>query len=282
MGIDSKQAKLRKIVLDLLREHEQAGEDALPTSGRFLFYELVQRGVLDKHKPKGESGRRSDQPLHDALTQLRQSGAVPWEWIDDETRSLDDYTGWPTIDRWATTSVKHVRLDPWQGRAPLILTESRSVAGALRKLAIRYCTKIAPTNGQVGGFLHTDVAPQLSPGDRVLYIGDFDWQGGQIEANTRRVLEQLVGELDWERIALTEQQLDQYDLRRLQIMKADRRYKPVRYHPAVETEALSQQVLVGIVRAQLDAELPEPLEHVLEREQEQRDRLARLLRRRRA
>lgn len=216
--------------------------------------------------------------MHDALTYLRQTGAVPWDWITDETRSLDDYTGWPSINTWATTSVKHVRLDPWQGRPPVILTESRSVAGALRNLAIRYCVKLAPTNGQVGGFLHTDVAPQLSPDDRVLYIGDFDWQGHQIEANTRRVLERLIGgELDWERIALTAQQLDQYDLRRLQIEKPDRRYKPVRYHPAVETEALSQQVLVGIVRAQLDAELPEPLDRVLEREEQQRERLARVL-----
>jgi len=278
MSTDTKQGKLRKIVLDLLHEHEQAGEDALPTNARFLFYELVQRGVLEKHKPKGATGRRSDQDLHEALTYLRQTGAVPWDWIIDETRSLDDYTGWPSIDAWAATSVNHIRLDPWGGRAPLALTESRSAAGALRNLAIRYCTKLAATNGQVGGFLHTDVAPQLVPGDRVLYIGDFDWQGHQIESNTRRVLERLIGgELDWERIALTAHQLDQYDLRRLQIEKPDRRYKPVRYHPAVETEALKQQVLVRIVRAQLDAELPEPLETVLEREKQQRDRLARLL-----
>lgn len=53
MSTDSKQATLRKIVLDLLHEHERAGEDALPTSGRFLFYELVQRAILEKHKPKG-------------------------------------------------------------------------------------------------------------------------------------------------------------------------------------------------------------------------------------
>ena len=114
----------------------------------------------------------------------------------------------------------------------------------------------------------------------MLYIGDWDWQGHQIENNARRVLERLVGgDLDWQRIALTEEQVDdpQYDLRRLQITKADRRYKPVRYHPAVETEALKQQVIVQIVRDILDAELPEPLETVLERERRQREELERLL-----
>jgi len=274
----SKIGKLRSLVLSLLHEHESAGDDGLPTSARFLYYELVQRGHLEKHKPKGAKGRRSDQDLHDALTDLRESGQVPWDWIEDETRSLDDHTGWPSLATWATTMVEHTRLDPWRSRAPLILTESRSVAGALRKLADEYAVKIAPTNGHVGGFLHTDVAPQLSPGDRVFYIGDFDWQGNQIEANTRRVLERLIGgELDWQRIALTEEQVEQYNLAPVQIMKPDRRYRPVRYHPAIETEALKQHVIVAIVRDQLDNELPEPLPRV--REARQRRQMASLLRR---
>ena len=63
-------------------------------------------------------------------------------------------------------------------------------------------------------------------------------------------------------------------------MKPDRRYRPVRYHPAIETEALQQQVIVQIVRDALDAELPEPLDRVLERERRQRRQIERLLTRR--
>jgi hypothetical protein len=55
---DSKGGRLQRIVLELLREHEQAG--AIPTSARFLFYELVQRGVLSKEKT---GAQRPDQPL---------------------------------------------------------------------------------------------------------------------------------------------------------------------------------------------------------------------------
>jgi hypothetical protein len=275
---DSARGKLQRICLELLREHEAQGEDGLPTNNRFLAYELIQRGVLKKTNDDG--ARRGDQNLHEALTHLRQAGIVPWKWINDETRSLSDYTGYRSIMEWATTSVEYVRIDPWAGRAPMVLTESRSLSGVLHKLADRYAVKLAATNGQVGGFLHTDIAPQLEPGDRVFYAGDWDWQGHQIEANTRAVLERLIGgELDWTRIALTEQQVDQYGLRRLMIRKADRRYKPVRYHDAIETEALKQPVIVGIVRDALDAELPEPLEAVLEREARQRTAMRRLLRR---
>ena len=94
-------------------------------------YELVQRGVLKKHGDQ-QGARRPDQILHEALTDLREAELVPWGWIIDETGSLEDYTGWSSLKVWATTTVQYARLDPWRGRAPLILTESRSLAGVLR------------------------------------------------------------------------------------------------------------------------------------------------------
>jgi hypothetical protein len=62
-----------------------------------------------------------------------------------------------------------IRIDPWDGEVPLILTESRSLAGVLRDLCSEYSVQIAPTNGQCGGFLHTTIAPIFSLADRVLY-----------------------------------------------------------------------------------------------------------------
>ena len=94
--------KLQRVLLKLLREHERDG--ALPTNGRFLFYELIGLKVVSKQKKS--KGRRSDQNMHDALTHLREKGIVPWSWIADETRSLADYTGWRTIADWATTMVE--------------------------------------------------------------------------------------------------------------------------------------------------------------------------------
>jgi hypothetical protein len=56
---------------------------------------------------------------------------------------------------------------------------------------------ITSTNGQVGGFLRTEVAPMLRPYQRVLYL----------------VLQRLVaGPLHWTRLAITEDQVEQRDL----------------------------------------------------------------------
>jgi hypothetical protein len=146
----------------------------------------------------------------------------------------------------------------------------------LRAQCHHYRCRIASTNGQVGGFLHTRVAPVLRERDRIGYLGDYDLAGGDIEANTRRVLEHLVGDLDWQRLALTREQVEAHNLPR--IIKTDKRFKNGGgVHEAVETEALSQTLIVNIVRDWLNELLPQPLDAVLVRERRQRARLRRLI-----
>ena len=52
-----------------------------------------------------------------------------------------------------------------------------------------------PTARRPGSF-DNEVTPSLSPGTRVLYLGDYDLAGGDIEDNTRRVLERYHPHLD--------------------------------------------------------------------------------------
>ena len=64
--------RLQRELLARLDVHER--DEMLPTSARFLFYELVQAGVV----PKTATGaRRADQNTIDALTHLREHGLVP-------------------------------------------------------------------------------------------------------------------------------------------------------------------------------------------------------------
>jgi len=170
----SKAALLREALLTLLAEHKR--DDMLPTNGRFLYYELIARGIVSKERT---GARRPDQDAGDALTALRESGEIPWDWIVDETRSLEDYSGSPSIKGALLSYLPYARLDLWRGEIMLELTESRSLAGVLRELASRYRVRIASTNGQCGGFLHTKIAPLLHSGDKVLYLGDYDLAGNQ-------------------------------------------------------------------------------------------------------
>jgi hypothetical protein len=269
----SKIGALRDLLFALLQEHER--DSTIPTNARFLFYELVQRGELSKER-KGV--RRPDQDLHDALTDLREQARIPWHWIVDETRSLDSYTGHATVKQGVLHALRWIALDPWAAsRAPLVLTESRSLAGVLRSVAGDYRVRIAATNGQCGGFLRTGIAPELRPDDRVIYLGDLDLSGSQDRGQypARSFEREITGALRWERLALMPEQVREHDLP--VIVKHDHRYKDGRAHEAVETEAISQRVLVEILRAHLDELLPEPLAGVCDRERRQRTAVSRRL-----
>jgi hypothetical protein len=270
---------LRQHLLRLYKAH--LADDMIPTSNRFLFYELVQEGIVPKHasgvlKPGAKGQRRADQNTIDALTSLRERGEIPWQAIVDETRRLDDFTGFKTITAGVDAFMNAIRLDPWKGNPPLILTESRSLAGVLRELLRDYAARIASTNGQVAGFLHRVVGPALEDGARVGYLGDYDLAGGDIEENTRRVLERYA-KLDWVRLALTEKQVANPDYKLIPLTKHDERFNDGGAHQAVETEALSQRVIVQIVRDWLDALLPQPLDRMLAKEERERRRLRKLL-----
>jgi hypothetical protein len=138
-----------------------------------------------------------------------------------------------------------------------------------RSIGDEYLVTVAPCGGQCLGFLVNDVAPYLeNPETRVLYVGDLDLAGGDIEGNTRRVLEQHTGQLfdkdTWERVLLPEAQAE--DLRRRgvePVRKKDKRFKGGRPHDAYEAEAIGQRAVIDIVRERLDALLPEPLDRVL-------------------
>src|SRR5262245_23269138 len=103
----SKIGRLRTALMYLIDEHRRDG--ALPTSVRFLFYELVTRSVISK------AGDRPDKIVSEALTDLRERGLVPWEDIVDETRSVEDFRGSVTVAQDLLGFLDVARIDPWHG-----------------------------------------------------------------------------------------------------------------------------------------------------------------------
>jgi hypothetical protein len=259
----------------LLRQHER--ESTIPTNGRFLFYELEQRGVIPKAYLAAGGSRRARQPgqdISEATMRLRELGLVPWWWLVDETRKLTTWRYAASAYNYVADSVSRARIDCWRDEPPpLILCESRATAGVLERIAGDYLCPITATGGQSGGFIVTDIVPVLQDNERkVLYLGDCEERGpgDQIEANTRRYIEKHAGRTftpdAWIKVALTPEQVD-------------RRYRPPRPYKAVECEAVGQAVLERMLCKVLDGLLPEALERVQLREQRQRAKVRAALRR---
>jgi hypothetical protein len=286
-ALETKAGRLQRACLDLLRHHESDG--AIPTNGRFVFYELEQIGKTPKHyldEHGRERARTPAQDISDALMVLRRIGLVPWDWLTDETRELTEWEYADSVYQYTVNQLDYARIDCWDGEPPpLIICEARATKGVLEKIARRYLCPITATNGQCGGFIVTDIVPLLKGNNRpVLYIGDCEVGGpaDQIEDNTRRYIEEHSGRVftpqTWSRVALTREQVNRNPrLRNLVIDKIDRRYKPPRHYQAIECEAVGQVALERMLRARLDALLPEPLVDVLVREEQQQTKMRRAL-----
>jgi hypothetical protein len=257
-------------VLAQYRVHEQQ-PGGLPTSVRFLYYELKDQ------LPTRATVRLWSQDLSDALMVLREATIIPWGDIKDETKALTQWRSAPSVAAYLRDSLPLARIDPWRGHPPLIIAESRSLAGVLESIAGEYLARLIPTGGQAGGVLHTDVIPALieQRGD-VAYLGDLNAAGADIEANTRRVIERKTGPLTWERLLLTPAQVREHGLAAKETV--DRRFRNGgRREDSWEAEALGQGRIQALLRAWLDARLPEPLERVRVREARQRRAVARWL-----
>jgi hypothetical protein len=272
-GRPTKKARTERAVLDVLREHGTEG--ALPTTIRFLFYELEQRGLARKPDPADArpNRRRSigwppgSQDITDAVTRLRNGGTIPWDWIADTERSIARWNYAATVADYMLDRLAGATINPWGDEPPpIILTESKGMASVLEAMVSEYVCPVAGTKGQSAGFLRTMVAPVAAQSGRVLYLGDCDRSGHDIEANTRRTLEDASGvELDWTRIGLTEEHAQGI----APMWKVDGRDGAG--HRAWEVESLGQAQVVALVRTALDERLPEPLVHVQEREDDERE-----------
>jgi hypothetical protein len=258
----------RQVAYDLLQEHNRDG--MLPTTIRFLYYELVQRSGL----PPCRKNRAPINDLTQAITDLRKQGDIPWKRIIDESRQVESFAGASDLKSWTRNVLEQARVDPWDYNTPMVITESRAVAGVLRATCERYAVRLAAVGGHCAGFLHKDIPPLLD--STVLYFGDHNIAGDAIEENTRGVLEQAVGPLSWERLAVTLEQVDEYNLPPKPT--DDKRFGEDRgLHDSYECEALSQRRIIEILERRLDDLLPELLEDVLEREAQQRAKVLKLL-----
>ena len=256
-----------------LREGSPSGR-ALTTT-RFLFYRLVAKGIVAK---ESSGARRPDQDVSVVLSQLKWAGAVEFSEVVDRSRRVIDFTGYPTVLDGVLDQVANVPLDPWGDNAPILVVESESLGGLLEDIANEYGVPLAPARGQASDGFVLDIVGWVEAGhERVRYLGDFDLSGRHIEDAVRERVEALTGiGLDWQRIALTEDQVEEHSLPVIQ--KSDRRFAPnsdgsPRRFPAVETEALDQRILLPLVRDSLADLLPVSLRQVKRREADERNEI---------
>jgi hypothetical protein len=198
--------------------------EAHPTTVRGVCYHLFTRGVI-KSMAKNETQRVSRQ-----LTDAREAGTIPWEWIVDETRELERKPSWDDPAEYVQSVRRSYRRDFWasQPRLVEVWSEKGTIRGVLKSVLDEYGVGFRVMHGFGSATAVHDVAetdPDMPL--NVLYVGDWDPSGMFMsESDLPDRLEEYGGShVTVQRIALTRDDLESLPSFPASDKKKDPRYR---------------------------------------------------------
>lgn len=252
-----------------------------PQSVRHVFYRMTDPR-LQEPVDKSDRGYRH---VQERCVKLRRAGRIPYGWIADMSRQGYFTNTFADASDFVRSMAGHYRADLWRDAAYRceVWAESRSIASVL----LNDCRELAVSLYPCGGFsslsfVHA-AAQQYSAGhDRrplvVLYVGDYDPAGVLIDQSLQRELRQHLHpgiELQFQRIAINEGQIADYDLPTKPRKEGDKRSLQVIC--TVEAEAMPARDLRAILRLEVEMLLPDrALEVARVAEQSERQHLHRM------
>lgn len=252
-----------------------------PQSVRHVFYRMTDPR-LPEPVEKSERGYRH---VQNRCVQLRRSGQLPYHWITDATRRGYFTPVYRSASDFLRSMTAHYRADLWQqaDRYCEIWVESRSIAGVVEDL----CEELAVSLYPAGGFTSISLAYMSAQyiNDEaegrpvtIFYIGDHDPAGVlidvAIERELREHLHHLI-ELDFERIAISQEQIEYFDLPTKPRKVSDRR--SLHIESTVEAEAMPAGTLRELLRYRIEQLLPaNALEIARVAEQSEREGIERM------
>lgn len=239
-------------------------DDDHPMAIRHIFY-LMTNPRLPVSVPKTDSGTPNGYKIIQYhMTRMRRDGLIPYGWITDATRRghhVYTYDGHKDFIRQVAGLY---RADLWAhaGHYVEIWCESRSIAGVIEDDCRELAVSLYPAGGFSSITLAYQAAEQINevafqvPAE-IIYIGDYDPAGvlidQSIEKELRRHLEPWI-ELNFHRIAITPEQIEEYDLPTKPRKAKDKRSKHIK--ETVEAEAMPPNILRRILREKIESFLP--------------------------
>lgn len=218
-----------------------------PCSVRHLFYRAVVSGVPGI--TKSESGYTKVQR---ALLDLRRQGLIAYNLVVDNTRWQRKPVTWGSLSEALEHTAHTYRRDLWR-LSPYrveVWCESDSIAGTVVDVTTSWDVPLMVSRGYSSETFAYEAADEWRQDVHrhpvVLYIGDHDPAGLEIEAALRDTLERFYGgNFSWSRVGVTWPQVGMFDL------PGTTPKKDYGFELAVEAEALEPGYLRDLLETQI-------------------------------
>lgn len=249
--------KIKKICLNL--------SQYLPLTLRQVYYQLVSQEII-------ENKVTQYQRLSKILKYARIEEKIPWDWIEDRVRKFHDLSGWTSLGSYVNSYLHHIEnnfnLNLLQDQLVYleVWIEKDALSTLFTKTTAKYCVPVTVCRGFASVSFLNDFKKRLEEHDdkipMMLYFGDWDPSGEAMMKAMKETLEKEMGvyDVDFKRIALTPDDIDEYNLPHNPdaCKESDPRYAEYvgKYGKvAVELDALSPDVLVKKIRTAIEDEI---------------------------
>lgn len=263
----------------------QAVAEDHPVTVRGVFYRVSSAGAVDKT----EAGYRA---VGRRLLALRRNGTVPYEWITDGTRYVIRPRTYRDVQSMLEIAVRSYRRMLWddQGADVHIFTEKDAISGVVAPITEGWDVPLGVVRGYVSESFAFQMAERISASAKPVFIyqlGDHDpsgvdsWRDFQVKVNRFLGANSSHGddfeEVTFERIAVTEEQIDELDLPTRPTKRTDSR-APDFVGESVEVDAISASTLRELVEDTIVQHLDEHAYRITkEAEESERNLLTRMV-----
>jgi hypothetical protein len=263
----------REALLDII-------EEGRPMTVRQVFYQATVRGLVEKQ----ESGYAKVQT---DLTKMRRDGSLPYDWLADNTRWQRKPRTFDSVENALRETAAFYRKSLWTDADAYveIWLEKDALAGVIYPVTSLYDVPLMVARGYASlSFLYSaaEYINTLTVPAYIYHLGDYDPSGVNAGEKIEETLRELAPDADiyFERIAVTPEQIAEWDLPTRPTKASDTRAKRFGSSLSVELDAIDPNQLRALVQETIERHLPADQFEILKAaEQSEREIISRMVRR---
>jgi hypothetical protein len=226
-----------------------------PMTVRQVFYQATVRDLVEKSEA-GYGKVQTD------LTIMRKSGALPYGWLADNTRWQRKPRTFHSVEQVLNDTAELYRKALWADADVYveIWLEKDALAGVVLPITVLYDLPLMVARGYASlSFLHSaaEIMRELDVPVFIYHFGDLDPSGVNAGEKIEETLREMAPEADihFERIAVTRDQVDEWDLPGRPTKTTDTRSKGFG-DISVELDAIEPQRLRDLVQEAIERHMP--------------------------
>jgi hypothetical protein len=226
-----------------------------PMTVRQVFYQATVRGIVEKSEA-GYTKVQTD------LVQMRRTGDLPYAWLADNTRWQRKPRTFNGIEEALQDCAAFYRKSLWAHADAYVEVwlEKDALAGVVYPITDMYDVPLMVARGYASlSFLHSSAEHinSLDVPTYIYHLGDFDPSGVNAGEKIEETLVAMAPDADiiFERVAVTEQQIAEWQLPSRPTKSSDTRSKGFG-RISVELDAIEPALLRALVQDAIEDHLP--------------------------